>query len=36
MPLFLPSALHELFPLIPSQPYEGRHFCYTSFTDEGA
>ena len=30
------SALHELFPLIPSQPYEGRCSYYTSFTDEGA
>lgn len=26
----------SLFPLIPSQPYEGRCSYYTSFTDEGA
>lgn len=29
------SALHELFPFIPSQLYDGRHFYYTRFTDEG-
>lgn len=28
-------ALHELFPFIPSQLYDGQHFYCTRFTDEG-